>query len=44
MMSDSATYANGHRKASALGWDQEGNQVDSSNFDGNGNGASSEMV
>ena len=38
MMSDSANYANGHRKGVSLGWDEEGNQVDSSNFDGNGNG------
>ena len=35
---DSSTYANGHLTGTSLGWDGEGNQVDSSNFDGNGNG------
>ena len=34
MMSDSANYANGHRKGISVGWDKEGNQVDSSKFDG----------
>jgi antitoxin component YwqK of YwqJK toxin-antitoxin module len=38
IISDSSNYSNGHLQGVSLGWDAEGNQVDSSNFDGNGNG------
>lgn len=38
MKSDSAFYVNGLRQGIGLGWDSNGYQIDSSNFDGYGNG------
>lgn len=38
MMSDSGFYVSGQLKGIGLGWNHEGYQVDSSSFDGNGNG------
>jgi antitoxin component YwqK of YwqJK toxin-antitoxin module len=38
MASDSGFFVAGHRQGISLGWDSEGYQVDSSFYDGNGNG------